>query len=275
MKEISYFKDSGNPSITVALAGINKLEWVYAEHSDSHDFSTIKMSELRFDVLPIRNDDSNYTHCYRTNIWGNYDPGNINRFEIIQEDKLYYLTNIHDAIRRFSATNRKFFFLDNQSDIVGLITIGNLNCKHVYLYLYNLIAQIEQALGRFIYANDITDQELYLQFKERTESKNAQEAIARYEADDDEGLDYNFLEYLYLTDLCYIFKKFELVEKLGISKSKFGDIIGNINEVRTVVAHPNKSLIRNDQSVHDLYQLITDIDYLLDSLETSLPTKAL
>jgi len=275
MKEISYFKDSGNPTITVALAGINKLEWIYADHIESESASVSKMNDYRFDVLPIRNEDSNYTHCYRTNTWGNYDPANIIRFEIAQEDKLYYLTNIHDAIRRFSVTNRKYFFLDNQSDIVGLITVGNLNCKHVYLYLYNLIVQVEQALGRFIYASGLTDRELYLQFKERTESKNAQEAIQRYDDDDAKGLDYNFLEYLYLTDLCYIFKKFDLVERLGITKVKFGDIIGNINEVRTVVAHPNKSLIRNEGSIHDLYQLIEEIDYLLDSMQAATSAKTL
>lgn len=275
MKEISYFKDSGNPTITVALAGINKVEWIYADHIESQSSSISKMKDYRFDVLPIRNEDGNYTQYYKTNIWGNYDPSNIIRCEIVQDDKLYYLTNIHDAIRKFSATNRKYFFLDNQSDIIGLITIGNLNCKHVYLYLYNLIVQVEQALGRFIYASGLTDKELYLQFKERTESKNAKEAIQRYEADDDLGLDYNFIEYLYLTDLCYIFKKYDLVDQLSITKRKFEDIIGNINAVRTVVAHPNKSLIRNDESIHDLYQLIEEIDYLLDSMKAGTATNSL
>lgn len=275
MKEISYFKDPGNPTINVALAGINRMDWIYADHYELELASIRKMSECRFDVLPIRNGDGNISHCYRTTTWGNYEPTNIIRYEIVQADKLYYLTNIHDAIRRFSITNRKYFFLDNQSDIVGLITIGNLNCKHVYLYLYNLIVQVEQALGRFIYASGLTDKELYLQFKERTESKNAQEAIQRYDADDDKGLDYNFLEYLYLTDLCYIFKKYDLVDQLSITKRKFEDIIGNINAVRTVVAHPNKSLIRNDESIHDLYQLIEEIDYLLDSMKAGTATNSL
>lgn len=44
-------------------------------------------------------------------------------------------------------------------------------------------------------------------------------------------------------------------------------IISKSNEIRIVVAHPNKSLIRNDQSIYELYEAITGIDLLLDSMK--------
>lgn len=267
MKELQYFKNSGNPEISVALAGINRLEWECATTTESIEISIKKMANGRFDILPIVEGDGNVVQCYKTIEWSNYDKNNIKTHKISLNDRLYYLTHIHDAIIKFAKTDRKFFFLDNQMEIIGLITIGNLNCKHVYLYLYNLVIQLEHAMGAYVYKNGIADSAIITLFELRTESGNAKNALMRYREDDAKGLDYNFIEYLYLTDLCFIFKKFCLIENIDMKKDEFMSIISKVNDIRTVVAHPNKSIIRNEQSIHDLYSTICGIDTLIDKLK--------
>ena len=62
MKELTHFKDPGNPKISVALAGINKLDWInICESKTIKDASQI-MSAYKFDVLPIINKDNSYSH---------------------------------------------------------------------------------------------------------------------------------------------------------------------------------------------------------------------
>lgn len=267
MNELYYFKNPGDPEISVALAGIHKEDWTSSRSGESFKDSVHKMSVNRFDILPIVEDDGNIHHCYRTKIWGNYSDSNIEICDIISEDRLYYLTHIHDAITKFANTKRKYFFLDNQHKIIGLITIGNLNCKHVYLYLYNLIIQLEHAMGDFIYKNGIVDKELVTLFEKRVGSVNAMDAVSRYKRDDQKGLDYKFIEYVYLMDLCFIFQKYSLGDKIGLEKQDLKSVIGRANELRKVVAHPSKSIIRNEKSIMELHSAVNGIDFLIEKLK--------
>ena len=150
MNDYYHYTRPGDPDISVALAGKSKLDWVYAEANDSREVAFQKMLVNRFDVLPIREVNGEYQRYYITKDWGTYVKEDIEIKFITPEDRLYYLTNIHDAIANFSVTRRQFFFLDNLLAINGLITIGNLNSKHIYLYLYNLIVQVEHALEIYL-----------------------------------------------------------------------------------------------------------------------------
>lgn len=267
MKELQYFKDPGNPDISVALAGINKLEWICAEYDEVLHAAVHKMSKNKFDILPIIEKNGQVLKYYQTNRWGDYNSDNIIISEITQSDRLYYLTHIHDAIIKFAKTNRKFFFLDNQDEIIGLITIGNLNSKHVYVYLYNLVVQLEQAMGKFIYDQNVKDADLIKLFEQRKESNNSFDALARYKADDQKGLDYNFIEYIYLTDLSFIFCKYKFHELIGMTRRAFENEIVKANELRKLVAHPNKSIIRSNDSIHKLVEAIIGIDVLIESIK--------
>ena len=264
MKELQYFKDPANPKISVALAGINKLEWQSTSFQDSEKDAFELMKKGKFDVLPIVDSNNNIIAYFTTNKWGDFSENNIVRKEKTSIKNLYYLTSIEDAINLFAVSKRKYFFLDNLTDVVGLITIGNLNCKHVYLYLYNLIIQLEHKMGEFIFQNEIYDKDLVLLFEKRLLSSNSKDALKRYKEDDFSGFDYKFIEYLYLTDLAYIFKSYNLTSKLEISKSKFDLMIKRINDIRLVVAHPNKSLIRNDESVVKLNDGIKYMEQLMN-----------
>lgn len=263
MKELQHFKDPGNPHITVAIAGISKMDWIAATQGIDVSVASAIMSENRFDILPIMN-GSEVTHCFKTIKWGNYQESNIEKYEIRDHDRLYYLTNIEDAIHAFARTKAKFFFLDNLTEIIGLTSLGNLNCKHVYLYLYNLIIQLENLLGKYIHWNGIKDQDLIRLFELRTASDNAANSVKRYLDDDAEAMDYRFIEYIYLADLSYICRHYKLTIELGYSSGKFKDIIGKINNVRNVVAHPNQSLIKKESSIFQLSETIKLTYHLLD-----------
>ena len=93
------------------------------------------------------------------------------------------------------------------------------------------------------------------------------DALKRYREDDAKGLDYDFIEYLYLIDLCYVFKKFDLVTKIGLENKEFKSIIGKANAVRNIVAHPNRSLIRDESSIYELHNAIKLMDVLIEKLK--------
>lgn len=266
MKELYYFKDPGNPHITVALAGISKFDWTsVSSDMNKYDVSTI-MSTNRFDILPIVN-GANVTHCFKTIRWGNYSPENIEKHEIRDQERLYYLTNIEDAIHLFARSGNKFFFLDNLKDIIGLTTIGNLNCKHVYLHLYNLIIQLENLLGSFIYLKGITDQRLLKAFEIGIESKHEKDIVRRYRRDDSMGMDSRFIDYVFFSDYIQIYKHYDLAKELDISFDCLEGYITKINDLRNMVAHPNQSLIKKDSSIFILSEAIQLIYQLLDKLK--------
>jgi CBS domain-containing protein len=156
MKELSYFKAEGNPDIFIAQAGVHKTDWITASPDESIESIVHKMSANRYDILPIIDNVGRCQTFYRTIEWARFDEENIELANIEPEDRLYYLTDIDDAIKRFAATGRKFYFLDNLTDVVGLVTISDLNCKQIYLYLYSLVSLFERKMVSHIYGNRVS-----------------------------------------------------------------------------------------------------------------------
>lgn len=268
MKELAHFKAVGNPVIFIAQAGIHKSEWISSFPGESMKEVFKKMSSNRFSILPILDTDGNCRTFYKTNDWVNFDIDNIVLAQIQPENKLYYLTDIDDAIKRFAETGWNYFFLDNLTDIVGLITISDLNCNQVYLYLYSLTSQFERIIASLIYKNGITDSMIQPILEGRESSENAKKAIENFEKAKLKGFDSNLLEELFLSDLSCVFKKFELDKKCGIER-KYWDktISGLIYKVRNPVAHPCKRLIKNEKSVKDLHQIISSMNVILEKLK--------
>ena len=268
MRELYYFKHNGDPEIVAALAGISKVDWRSVPAGTKTQEAVTIMRQYAFDVLPIIESNGIIGRCFTTYRWGTYDIENILISDVQKEHRLYFLSHIHDVILKFASTGRKYFFLDNYSQILGLITIGNLNCKHVYLYFYNLNIQLEQALGHYLSNYGVNQADLINLFDERKDSSNAQDAISRFREDNSKGLDYNFLEYIYLVDFAFIYKKYDLIKKLNLSNKQFESIINHVNEVRKTVAHPNRSLIKSEDSIYHLEKVIIGIDVLMEKLLT-------
>lgn len=262
MKEIHFFLKDQFPDVHAALPGINKYDWVYASKDQRKEKAFQMMSSNRFDILPIKERDGGYLSYFKTSEWGNFSNKEIVKCDILAEDRIYFLTRLRDVIREFAEKERNYFFLDNHKDILGLITIGNLNSKHVYLYLYNLILQLENYMGSALYNAGLDDKELVNVFKRINNPMRVKEVINRFEKDQAKGADFRFVEYLYLSDYKSIYEDKKIKEKLKIRCSEFPDVLQNINKIRNVVAHPNKSLIRNENSMKELTKAIDILEEL-------------
>ena len=255
------------PGITISSICINKSDWTYALHNELKEQAFNKMQKNKFDVLPVREADGAFKKYFITKEWGDFGVNDIRKYEIKPKDCINHLTDIKDAVKAFAKTDRNFFFLINEKEVVGLITAGNLNSKHVYIYLYNLISQLEFALGRLINGSGIDDHELYRIFEKNNKSVKPN---TRYRREIKKGLDHKFAEFAYLGDMAWIIREKNLYRKIGITGKDFDSSIKLVNKLRNIVAHPVNSLIKGKNSIVELDMAITKIDALTAKINSYL-----
>ena len=245
--------------MTISSICIKKSDWTYARHNDLKEQAFDKMQKNKFDVLPVREADGAYKKYFKTKEWGDFGVNDIRKYEIKPKDCIYHLTDIKDAVKAFAKTDRNFFFLKDEKEVTGLISSGNLNSKHVYIYLYNLISQLEFGLGRLINRSGIDDHELYRIFEENNKSVKPN---TRFRREIKKGLDHKFIECAYLGDMAWIIREKNLHRKIGITGKDFDSSIKLVNKLRNIVAHPVNSLIKGKNSIVELDMALTKIDAL-------------
>ena len=264
MNEKNYFSETFNLKISIASISTHSSDLkVLEEDSVTLSKALLFMRENTFDVLPLLNNKRKISSYYCTRLWGVFDVNNLIKRDINDFNSIYYLTNLSDTIDLFVERNINFFFLTNMKDINGLTTIADLNSKQVYIHLYNLITQIEKKMSEFLFLNGIDDNKQINVIESRKGSNNSKDALKRYFEDRNNGLERGFMEYLYLTDLAYILKKYGLLKDLSLSNNKFDSYIKQINELRKIVAHPNKTLVSDENSLKRLKKGINAIENLL------------
>lgn len=262
MVELKHFKIPELGLTHASLPGINKIDWISIDHNSNIEDASMKMSHFSFDVLPIEK-DKRVVGYYNTKEWGHYEPGNIKRNTIEPEDSIYYLSNLDDVIHEMARFNRKFYFLDNHSEVVGLITIGNLNSKFVYRHFYNLILNFEKYLLNLIYGNGINDDMLVDYFENHSKSSNKNKILGSYKNDKKNGVENNFLEYMYLSDYYLVLEYFGLLDKLSVEINK--NDFTEINKIRLCVAHPSKTLFSKSKSLKTVSKIIKLIHLIADN----------
>lgn len=255
------------PAITISTICISKSDWTYARHNEIKEQTFDKMQKNKFDVLPIREADGTYKKYFKAKERGDFEVNDIRIYEIKPKDCIYHLTNIKDAVKAFAKADRNFFFLKNEKEVVGLITAGNLNSKHVYVYLYNLISQLEFGLGKLINKSGIDDHELIRIFEENNRSAKPN---TRYRREIKKGLDHKFIECAYLGDMAWIIREKNLHRKIGITGKDFDSSIKLVNKLRNIVAHPVNSLIKGKNSIVELDMALTKIDVLTAKINSYL-----
>lgn len=255
------------PVITISLICIKKSDWTYARHDEIKEQAFDKMQKNRFDVLPVREADGTFKKYFKAKEWGNFEVNGIKLYEIKPKDCLPHLTNIKDAIKAFAKADRNFFFLKNEKEVAGLINAGNLNSKHVYVYLYNLISQLEFGLGKLINKSGIDDHELYRIFEENNKSVKPN---IRFRREIKKGLDHKFIEFTYIGDMAWIISEKNLHRKIGMTAKDFESSIKLVNKLRNIVAHPVNSLIKGKNSIVELDMAITKIDILTEKINSYL-----
>ena len=152
MIEDIYFQDEGQVKVSAASVGISKLRWTSVKEEEIKSEKHLELMSInRFDHLPIEPPVGRITEFFKTKEPNTFD--NIERHKIKFDDVIPLNTNIRDVIEKFANNNRTFFFLNYQKHISGLITIGNLNCKQVQIYIFSLICELERELGDFLNSN--------------------------------------------------------------------------------------------------------------------------
>jgi hypothetical protein len=255
-------------SPTAAVAGISRNGWTALEEvNPREEQARTIMSRERFDVLPIETDGSVNAYFHMLG-WNDYSK--VGRANITGEDLLPFDTQVRDVVRCLADQSRLFFFLSDASDVVGLISVVNLNRRPVKVWLFSLISEIEIRLGGFL-SRHCKDEEMYALTLGRATPKY-DEVKRRYRTDRDHGLELPVVEYLYFSDLVDLVIEKGLYCQLDYSRTRFKRSLGSLVELRDEVAHPARSIVREPEAVPKLWRRVQTIEDVLGRLGS--PTTA-
>ncbi len=264
MIEDLYFQDEGSVRITAASVGISRLRWTSASEEDVKLGNYISiMSRNRFDHLPIEPSNGVIKEYFKTIKPNNYDS--IQRCKIQYSDVINIDTNIRDIIERFATEQRTFFFIKYQKNISGLITIGNLNCKQVQVYIFSLICELERELGHVLNSQLTTEAiKSWIETKaeDNKENDKYRKILASYNDLTKLDLENQLTEHLFFVDFFSIIEDNELYKEIDFSKKEWQKLSG-INELRKRIAHPTRSLIDKDNDISKLQERLHKIDDLI------------
>ena len=254
--------------LPASIAGISKFGWTTLQTFEAtEENARTKMAQQRFDVLPIEN-NGQVEEYFRTVQWNDYSR--VVRDRMSEEDVIPYDTDIRDVIRLLSERSRAFFFLSDDRDIVGLISVVNLNRLPVKVWFFSLLSEVEVRLGKFISSRVSDDDELYKLTLGATTDPKYDKVKRRYQTDQAKGLELPVVEYLYFSDLVRLVITKELHSSLGYTPNRFKRSLGSLANLRDEIAHPARSLVRHTTAVAQLWRRIERIDDALERLRQSL-----
>ena len=265
MIEELYFNSDEQVKISAASVGISKRRWICISSKESVSGQhKIRMQKERIDVLPIVEENGLIKEFFLTEKPNVYSS--IKRHRIKFENTLPLDTDIAIVISKLNDEKKRYYFLTRQKEVVGLITIGNLNCKQVQIYIFNILCELETLLSDFI--NMHLSQKQIIEWLEKKSNSNKKytEIIEAYNSLVKSDLENMITEHLYFTDLFSVIKDTGLAENLGFSKNKWSDFNG-INEVRNKIAHPTRSLLDSKNNITDLNRRLGKINELIFCLK--------
>lgn len=261
MHEDFYFLDEGHVKITAATVGISRKRWTHAKEEDVNTGNYLEvMQSNRFDHLPIVSKEERITEYFKT-IKPN-DFSRIEKFEIKYDDIIPLDTDIRTIINNFAITKRSFYFLGYNNRISGLITLGNLNCKQVQIYIFSLICDLERGLSEFLNSqlSQIQIKEWLILMSEDNGTKY-KTILDSYEKLTRLDLENTLTEHFYLIDFFDIISYYNLFEKLNFSLEQWKDL-RQLNKLRVKIAHPTKSLLDRENNVQKLNRNLDKIQDL-------------
>lgn len=246
--------------IDAAVVGISRRRWISIPHAEAtSDRAAQSMKDNLFDILPIES-PGDIKEYYQTCGWNDYSS--VVRKTVKHRDLISFTTPLRSVIQGFALESRNFYFLGNERRIVGLISIADLNCRQVKVYLFNLLSELEMQLAKLVSAHVSDDDLLGMTFA--NEKSMYAEVKKRYESDKAKGVHVPFVQYLYFSDLINVIRKKNLFDQLEYeSGGKFQDAFGPLVCLRQKVAHPPRSLITEPKSCNELWNQIDQIEKTL------------
>lgn len=261
-----YFSYNPELELTVAQIGINKWDWECVGKRDLESAKAI-MKRNSFDVLPVTT-NGGVTEYFKTRIWGDFNS--IELRPILESDKIYYRLSFYDFLKRMIREDRDFYFLTDSQEILGLISLNNLNCLAVYNYIYQITSGLERRVTEML--KDQFPEDYIVDILSRTSDKTAEEILKEFKDLKEKNRENSIFDFLYfptlstilkhsITDLPEEFKPIEAFRKKFHSNHVYGSL-------RNAVAHPVKPIFTSRDSISKVDELISDyykIQAILDS----------
>jgi hypothetical protein len=133
-----------------------------------------------------------------------------------------FLVIILVGYRRFIGSDK--VVLNNERRIVRLISVVNLNCRQVKVYLFSLLSELEIQLGNLV-SRQCQESELLAMTFGASDNPKFAEVKARYHTDKTKGVDVPFVEYLFLSDLINVIAKKRLYNALVLVHDRSWGIV--------------------------------------------------
>ena len=244
-----------NIDINVATIGINKDDWYCHNPGMKQNDVMETMLNKGFDVVPIVNKAGVFEKYFTIN---KYDNPKLDTNDIKEEDKLYYLTHVRDAIWIMKTKQKSYYFLTNgrgDNEIVGLLSLSNFNCREFYVFVFSLLSYVEREFAFLIESDTQEGFRILEKLSQTTELNEQLETIKkRYNEDREKQNENDYKEYLYLHHLIWLLKDEKKFEKLKYSNAQdFERGTSKLKDLRNNIAHPVKSLVRNLSDLDSLY----------------------
>jgi len=257
------FLREGIVEVDAAMVGIGRGRWVSIDEAEATDERAKEiMWANRFDILPIIS-GGGVREYYGAKTWNDYSA--ISKEALTHRDVVPLNTSIRDVIRGFATEGRLFYFLSDESRIVGLVSVANLNARQVKLYLFGAISELEVRLGTLISAR-VGEADLVAMTFGGPNMGKYRAVKKRYEEDRASGVEADIVEYLYLSDFVDIVVAKGLYDMLGYSEGQFRESLKAIKDLRNMIAHPARSLVTGDHPVEWLWEGIDRIEEALFAL---------
>ena len=261
------FQQPNRPDVFAATIGLSRSHWTSVPSTYKKHEAQAIMKQFRFDVLPIIEKDGNVNRYFRSETWGNREE--VIRSKISDEDTLYYLTHIRDVLQIMGEHKKNYFFLENETRILGLLTISHLNARPVYLFLYHTLLFLETEMSNWL-ESLLGDEVILKMLQDIPGGESEHGGLKQYREDRQNGIDNDIMEYLFLGDMFEIIRRKELYTKLSYkSLDQFEKHLRKLRQMRNTVAHPNRSLVNNIESISELWLSLQKLEELLERLPTA------
>ena len=266
MNTKQYFSYNPELELTVAQIGINKWDWECIQDKNTNQAMQIMISKS-YDVLPIVS-NGRVIEYYKTKNWGDFSSIEVRPIE--GPDKLYYRLSFYDFLKRMIDEKREFYFLADSQEVLGLISLNNLNCLAVYNYIYQITSGLERRVTEML--KEQFSEDYIIDILSRTSDKSAAEILKEFNGLKQGNRENSIFDFLYFPTLSTILKYAiqDLPDKLKpieVFRKKFhtNNVYGSL---RNAVAHPVKPIFTSRDSISKVDELISDfynIQEILDS----------
>ncbi|MCA0448111.1 MAG: CBS domain-containing protein [Bacteroidetes bacterium] len=207
---------------------------------ESHDSAQeVKnlMKERDFDVLGVKKANNPIGYILRHDLENGSVEKYIQPFDtnnIISDS-----TPIVELLNLLS--NQGYIFVLNKNQISGIVAKADINKPIVRIYLFGIISLFELHLNYWIIKYYGTSDWQNQIAKDRVKT-----ALGHYKERQDQNLDLTLLECLQLCDKRDILKQTdEFLILFNYSKTKFKDLLKDVEKVRNDIAHSHSSVIAN------------------------------